>query len=274
MKSKFVKVSLVIIVLGILLCACQQKNNLPTISKEELEAIVTATLPPSNLEEVASQPKKAVLTPNYIRKQVRSKDNSLVLLNADFSYPQIENLSGLKTIDSINQEIEGKAQDDFNHSFEEGQKEALEFYDYHSEQGRPTSLLPFVTEQTYQVMYNDSYIISNLITDFSYFGGAHPNTLYSSYTYHLLTGDKLTASYFLSEKMTKEEEKQFVANLFLEAYKKNPDNFFPDTEQILNEGKFEYGFYVTEDSVVFYTNPYEIAPYVAGKQEVSVNRKK
>lgn len=223
---------------------------------------------------VASQPKKAVLVTKYLREQVMSKDNSLVLLNADFSYPQIENLSELKTIDTINKEIEENAQEEFQQSFDEGKKAAQEFYDYHVEQGRPSSFLPFVTEQTYEVKNNDNYILSVLVTAFSYFGGAHPNTLYSSYTYHLLTGEKLPASYFLSEKMTKEEEKQYVANLFLEAYKKNPDNFYPDTEQILKEGKFEYGFYLTEDSVVFYTNPYEIAPYVAGKQEVRVDRKR
>jgi hypothetical protein len=279
MNRKILRVCVVVLLLNILLCSCQN-HKVPAASKDTGEpkgtVVVTATvtLPPTNPDAVPSQPKKAVLLPEHLRKQIQSKDKSLVLLNADFSYPQIENLSGLKTIDSINNGIKENAQKEFDKSVEEGRKAALEFFDYHKVQGRPTSLLPFVTEQTYENKYNDNYIISNLVTSFSYFGGAHPSTLYSSYTYHLLTGKKLPATYFLTEKISEKDEKQYVAKVFYEAYKKAPDNYYPDAEQILKEGKFDYGYYLTEDSVVFYMNPYVIAPYVAGLQEISVERKK
>jgi hypothetical protein len=194
-------------------------------------------------------------------------------LNADFSYPQIENLSDLEAIDLINKEIEEKAVDEFAKSIEEVKVFAQDFYDYHEEQGRPSSMLPFVSEQTYEIKYNDNYILSIFVTTFTYFGGAHPNTSYSSYTYNLLTGEKLSVSYFLPDEMTEEEAKQYVAQLFYSVYNEDQERFYPDTGEILTQGKFEYGYYVTDEDIVFYINPYIIAPYVAGIQEVSTKIK-
>jgi hypothetical protein len=257
-----------------LLIGCKKKNvdlEASSLKKESQQSLVT--LEPAYTQAKIPQAKKAVILPKQLREQLMNRDNSQVLLNADFSYPQIENLGKLETIDMINKEIEEKAVDEFKKSMEEVKVFAQDFYDYHEEQGRPSSLLPFVSEQTYEIKYNDNYILSIFVTTFTYFGGAHPNTSYSSYTYNLITGEKLSVSYFLPDEMTEDEVKQYVAQLFYTVYNEEQERFYPDTGETLTQGKFEYGYYVTDEDIVFYINPYIIAPYVAGIQEVSTKRK-
>lgn len=258
-----------------ILCSCKKRTEIPALQEIRKANINSeVTLVPSVAPTKVLQDKKAIILPHKLREQLMNKEGSQVLLNADYSYPQIENLSGLETIDLMNKEIKDSAEQEFKKNFDDVKEFALDFYHDHVEQGRPSSLLPFVSEQTYEVKYNDNFLVSILVTTFNDFGGAHPNTTYSSYTYHLLTGEKLSAAYFLPDHKTEEEVKQYVAEVFNTAYNEDKERFYPDAPDILAQGKFNYGYYITEDDIVFYMNPYEIAPYVAGIQEVKVQRNK
>lgn len=272
MRKKILLVLAVLLNLCIL-SGCRKKTEVPALYEPKQFAKESqVTLPPTAFPTKEPQPKKAIILSKNIRKQLMSRDNSRVLLNADYSYPQIENVSGLESIDLINQEIKEAAETQFKINYEDVEKFALEFDLIPMDPGRPSSLLPLVSEQTYEVKYNDNYLISVFVTTFQHFGGAHPSTTYSSYTYNVLTGEKLSAAYFLPDEKSKEEVKQYVAEVFLTVYNQDKERFYPDTNEILSEGKFDYGYYITEDEIVFYINPYEIAPYAAGLQEASVQR--
>lgn len=256
-----------------MISGCKKKTKAPdSYPRKQASYNSQATLAPTSPKAKDPQTRKAVIVSESLRRQLLNRDKNRVLLNADYNYPQIENLGGLESIELINQEIKEVAEKEFEKNYKDVEAFAIEFDLVPMEPGRPSSMLPLVSEQTFEVKYNDDYLVSVFVTTFNHFGGAHPDTTYSSYTYDVRSGEKLTAAYFLPDRKTEEEVKQYVAEVFYTVYNKDKESFYPDTGEILTEGRFTYGYYITKEDIVFYINPYEIAPYAAGLQEVKVPR--
>lgn len=112
-------------------------------------------------------------------------------------------------------------------------------------------------------------IISVFMESYSYEGGAHGMPGRANYLFDKTTGKETTLASLISISEEKLNEK--VRSLFLEQVKGNAEGFFEDAEETLNNKKdFIDNYYFTENGVVFYTTPYEIAPYAAGYTEVTV----
>ncbi|NPV69253.1 MAG: DUF4163 domain-containing protein [Firmicutes bacterium] len=135
--------------------------------------------------------------------------------------------------------------------------------------GQPNSTDPRVIQVQewldYRVAYNRDGIISIVLTQFEYTGGAHGMTVQSSYTMNIQTGQVYALSDLFKSDidyvmlMSDEVKKQIAArggDIFLlrpfEAIRKDQD------------------FYTQDGSVVVYFQLYEYTPYVAGIQEFPV----
>lgn len=247
-------------------CSCGDENQLNCPCKRE-QVTPTKGLPKESTTNTEIR-KQSILTSHVIRDQVLSKSGKKVILLGEYYYPQIENVDQLETIDKINQEIRTKAESEFAKVFEEGMVLVKDFYEVQIEQNGGTSMLPFVADQMYEITHNDNYIISAKVTSYTNFGGAHPDILQSSYTYDIRTGLLLTAEEILS--LSKKEVDALVSQSFYTVFLEQPDAFFEDAGDTLTKQKFEYGFYIREGNIVFYINPYIIAPYAAGVHEISI----
>ncbi|PWL30642.1 DUF3298 and DUF4163 domain-containing protein [Roseivirga spongicola] len=121
------------------------------------------------------------------------------------------------------------------------------------------------------ILYQDSLFISLASTVYSYTGGAHPNSGQMYRSYDLRTGEAIGLADILREGY--EEELNQVAEIEFRMTKE-----IPPTESLEERGywfendRFELteNFAIINKSLIFYFNPYEIAPYAMGPTELEL----
>ncbi len=133
------------------------------------------------------------------------------------------------------------------------------------------------------VIFANQNVVSLLSLNYSYTGGAHGNYGYDAQTFDLTTGRELG----LEDLVKPEHLREFYQRVSVMLLKNNRDlifeEFAKDIQQFLDDRKptttqsqrEQYGrlknWYLVEDGIVFFYNPYEIAPYAAGIQEVRIS---
>lgn len=121
------------------------------------------------------------------------------------------------------------------------------------------------------IIYQDSSFISVASTIFSYTGGAHPNSYQVYRSYDLRTGEPITLSDILIPGF--EDELYDVAEIEFRMLKEIPPSqplkvkgyFFEGDKFALNDN-----FAIINKSLIFYFNPFEIAPYAVGPTELEL----
>jgi len=121
------------------------------------------------------------------------------------------------------------------------------------------------------VLFQDSLFISVASTIYSYTGGAHPNAYQVYRSYDLATGDPVTLSDILG--VGYENDLNSAAEIEFRMLKEIPPSqalkdkgyFFENEKFVLNEN-----FAIINKSLVFYFNPFEIAPYAVGPTELEL----
>ena len=104
---------------------------------------------------------------------------------------------------------------------------------------------------------------------YAYTGGAHGMPGRESHLFRRLDGSEAALTDVIT--LSGEELDEKVRGLFLEKVNTAPEQFFQDAAETLKEKtNFEKNAWFTPDGVVFFTTPYEIAPYAAGFPEVTI----
>lgn len=117
--------------------------------------------------------------------------------------------------------------------------------------------------------YYDSRYISFIQEEYEYLGGAHGMPYWAGFTFDLQTGERLLLSDITG--ISQEELKEVVSRYFAEMISQKPENFWEDAVDVVYETtNFESDFYLTEQGIVFYYGPYDLACYAAGFQKVTI----
>jgi len=128
--------------------------------------------------------------------------------------------------------------------------------------------LGFMFNMHYEVKYNENNLLSVLITDYEYTGGAHGNHVVESYNFNVLTGERLYLPDVAKSQSALNKIKNYViADLTKRA--KAGESFFVEWFPDIKMDK-ERLFYFTPNGIVIKFGLYEIAPYVSGTPEVKV----
>lgn len=121
------------------------------------------------------------------------------------------------------------------------------------------------------ILYQDSLFISLASTVYSYTGGAHPNSGQLYRSYDLRTGEPITLDKILVEgfERTLNEAAEIEFRMTKEI---PPSESLKDKGYWFEEGRFSLNnnFAIINKSLVFYFNPYEIAPYAMGPTELEL----
>ena len=133
------------------------------------------------------------------------------------------------------------------------------FNDYIKNKNETKSEIPWTFDEkiTIQSAIKDK-IFFKVVTD-SYLGGAHPTTYTNYFGYDLINGRKISLSDIINDKEKLNEIGEKYCRI---AFKLGDEPLselgynFPDDKFQLNDN-----FYLTNDSIVFYFNPYEITAY-------------
>ncbi len=130
---------------------------------------------------------------------------------------------------------------------------------------------PWVLEVNSDVLYQDSLFISVATTIYSYTGGAHPNSVQVYRSYDLRSGDQIT----LDELLIPGYEKRLNESAEIEFRMSKeipPNQTLEERGYWFQEGQFglNENFAIINKSLIFYFNPYEIAPYAMGPTELEL----
>lgn len=194
----------------------------------------------------------------------KTHDDGTVLMTYRAAYPEI--ISENDVCAAFNEFIKGDAEEAVARGVSECLESAKQTYSVSVSNG--DEFVPYMSEHTFVITYNDYNIISVLCSDCNFSGGFHPSYALYSMTYNLETGEMMDIEQILDKKESVIREE--VYNLFLSNIEQNPQEYYDDAIDCLSEALSEIKWYLSDEGVHFYLNPYEIAPYSAGVIEVVI----
>lgn len=185
-------------------------------------------------------------------------------LSVRIQYPQLSGLDG-KIQDDINALLNSSAQN----ALKEGENNASDMAQAVKD-GYTGAVGRCETYYDYQIAYNKNCLLSVVLIDYQYAGGAHGLTVQSAYTFDLSTGETLgLADFFLSgggykaamnTAIRKEIDKRMAAGEL--------DEFELSKFSDIGENA-EY--YLSDNGFVIYFQEYAYFPYAAGIQEFDLS---
>lgn len=190
-------------------------------------------------------------------KTIRYKDE---YTEVSLRIPVIEGMENSELMNGINRQFEEKAMNVKS----ETEKSARELAEECLVNGYPYRTCSVYTE--YEVRINDNKTMSIPVTYYQYTGGAH------GYSYKETVNLDLENEKELQLKDLFDGSKDYLSvltDLILKQMEKAKDDLFPDTLTSFRASD-DLKFYLTDDGMVVYFDPYEVAPYVAGIVEFEI----
>ena len=190
-------------------------------------------------------------------------------------FPQITDFNSVDIKNKINQSIKSlfsrnENADPDSVNFDEEMNDFISDYEEFTKEF-PESFQSWIIEKTGDVKLNRGNIFSIDYMEYSYTGGAHANSMVEFKNYNLSNGDEITLDEIIKPEkqndLTKFGEAEFrkVRELSAEADLGQAGFWFENNEFYLNDN-----FLITDSSLVFYYNDYEITAYAYGPTELII----
>lgn len=205
---------------------------------------------------------------NVLTVKTERTDVSEGLLTAHIQYPV---LSGSGN-DKFYQNINGILKEAADSALAEGRKNAGDLAGYAASAPDYGGPIQCETDFDYRIPYNQNGLVSIVLTEYQYSGGAHGSTVQTAYTFDLKTGKAL--SLFDLVKSGAESEcrgtvdalvRKFIdTKVYSGELMELPDLPFKTVGETPN-------YYLSDDGVMIYFQQYEHFPYAAGIQEFRVD---
>jgi len=199
---------------------------------------------------------------NKISIKTVKEDSENDKIKITIQYPQIDGLDDKAVQDSINSIFKEAAMDSKN--------QGLQNTDYIKDDtaGYTASPNKYETYFDYRLKYNQNGLLSVVLLNYQYTGGAHGSTVQSSHTFNLKTGEEYNLKGLIKDET---DYVSFISNAVRnginERVKAGILNEIAPFEAI----KDDQDFYLSSRAVVVYFQQYEYFPYVAGIQEFPVD---
>lgn len=196
-----------------------------------------------------------IKTENIVK--VVNDDNGKMLMSIDCAYPVIVSEEENAFYTYINNEYKKNAED-YVDSIEAWTEDAKSMYEGLGEKFRP-----LIFSLSYEVTLNRNNMLSITTHNYENTNGAHPNTSKESRTFQMVMEKELSLTDILDcdqEDADKIVKKSFEKTLTEEPYEMEVDEF----KKNLDEEIHNVNFYLTDDSLVMYFNPYQVGPYAIG----------
>ena len=205
---------------------------------------------------------------NVLSVQTEHNDVSEGALTAHIQYPVLSGPGNGKFYQNIN----GILKEAADSALITGRKAASDLAGYAASASDYGGPLQCETDLDYRIPYNQNGLISILLTEYQYAGGAHGNTVQTAYTFDLKTG-KALGLFDLVKRGAKADCRSTVDALvrkFIDTrvysgeLMELPDLAFKTVGDTPN-------YYLSDDGAMIYFQEYEHFPYVAGIQEFTLD---
>lgn len=189
--------------------------------------------------------------------------NNIVMLTLSITYPWISLSDNHIAQNRINNQISMQVNEFYRHASNTLYRQAIKTYRYSQANDFPFHAYEAVME--YTVTYNENCFLSLYNDKYEFTGGAHGNTIRSSYTWELVNGTQISLYYFfkpgtdyrrlLTEEIIKQADKNMQQNTLI---------YFDDYKALIVKYFNPESYYLTPWGICIYYQQYEIAPYVTG----------
>lgn len=185
------------------------------------------------------------------------------MLTISITYPEVTLRRNPQAQSSINQQIQEQVSDFARYAANDLYQQAIAAYEESQKSGFPFFGYDAVLQ--YTVTYNHQCHLSMYRDQYEFTGGAHGNTIRSSDTWDLTSGQNLPLASFFSPG---QDYKAFLIKQILvqaeQQMQKNPGIYFEDYKTLIVKYFNEKSYYLTPAGVAIYYQQYEIAPYATG----------
>ena len=184
-------------------------------------------------------------------------------------YPQVTNLKNKSAQDKINATLKQYIQTAYNGYLNNKAEEKERRQDYFNNNGHE---VPKEEEYrytyeylvSYEVKFNENNLLSIVMNDDIYTGGAHGTTIITSYNFNILTGQQLFVGDIAKNQTNLNKIKDYAIN----ELSKRDYGFNEELKNIeLNNNR---PFYFTQNGIILMFQEYEVAAYPAGRPEVKI----
>jgi uncharacterized protein YraI len=220
----------------------------------------------SGWSEIRYNKKKAYTSTQYLKfpNALTLTQNKYKGLNS-LKYPQIKALENKTAENKINSVLSNHIKKAYTQYVEVKQLEKEEKAMSEKDPDYPF-FGPFEYIVSYTINYNEKGLLSILITDYIYSGGAHGSAVTQSYNFNINTGQQIKLFDVLYSKSKQVKTHQYVFDYML----KHKDEF----EFIGEINDFTLtnntAFYYTKSGIVIQFQQYEVASYAAGRPSVFI----
>lgn len=203
---------------------------------------------------------KAKINTNKIERTF-TYDNK-AMLKADIEYPSVVLERGIAQT-RINLSYKNTARSFFRYAIRTMLPNAIEQYKNAQENGFP--FFPYEAVMHYTVTLNASCTLSTYFDKYEYTGGAHGNTIRTSDSWQLQTGQRIKLNDLFDNGVN---FRPVLINAIIRQAEKNieenPGIYFDDYKKLIAQTFNPQSFNLTADSLLIYYQQYDIAPYSSG----------
>jgi inhibitor of cysteine peptidase len=261
-KQITILLSLFLVLLFLAGCAVQNPTANTAEPSEAGTAPVSETVTSSSPDTAPSETAAETTEPitGMVAIETEKYEYASDYIDVKLEVPKLSGLHDSAVQDRINavfDEILSAAKESVKPAEEESKAIAAEYGE----------TLPYMTQISYGVPYNKDGILSIVISDYRYLGGAHGGDFWSPYTFDLKTGKQLSLDNLMAEDSGYRE-------LINSSIRKEIDRR-AEANELMENAEFEDigddpAYYLTSNAVVFYFQQYEYFPYAAGIQEFQI----
>lgn len=198
-----------------------------------------------------------VRTENIV-KVIKADDGTMVM-SIDCAYPVIENENNSAFCEYINKEYKEQAENYAKSVEAEWAEDAKDIYSQMSKE----NFTPLAFSLSYEITLNRNNMLSITTHDYANTLGAHPNSSEESRTFQMILEKELSLLDILECDQDKVDS--IVEKAFNDSLKNYPYELdMEDVNKNLKAELHNVNYYLTDDSLVMYFNPYQIGPYAMG----------
>lgn len=222
---------------------------------EALECDVKWDKDSRTVDIVSKQGQYKIKTENIVK--VVNDNNGRMLLSVDCAYPVIISDEENPFYTYINDEYKKNAEE-YVKSIESWNQDVEAMAEALGEDFRP-----LVFSLSYEVTLNRNNMLSITTHNYENTNGAHPNTSKESKTFQMLLEKELSLTDILDS--DQDDVDAVVRTSFEKILMESPFEMdISDVQRNLAEEVHNVNFYLTDNSLVMYFNPYQVGPYAIG----------
>ncbi len=199
----------------------------------------------------------------------RFKYDNIEILTLNIKYPIINISNNPRAEENINNQISMQVNEYIEYASNTLYNQAMNTYVNSLKNNFPFH--SYEAYMVYTITYNDNCYLSLYTDKYEYTGGAHGNTIRTSNTWELCTGQNIYLYCFF--KPYTDYTHMLIQEIIAQAeenLKENQFIYFEDYKNLIIKNFNPHSFYMSPDGITIYYQQYDIAPYSTGIVEFTI----